>query len=100
LIADEVGLGKTVIAADIIRRLAERKHKDYIHNLAGQSDEKPVELTNNTPFIVYYICSNERVIAQNKKKLIEECGAAETRDDRLSMQWQYIDDGSKAKIKE
>lgn len=100
LIADEVGLGKTVIAADIIRRLAERKHKDYIHNLAGQSDEKPVELTNNTPFIVYYICSNERVIAQNKKKLIEECGAAETRDDRLSMQWQYIDDGSKAKIKD
>ena len=58
LIADEVGLGKTIIAGEVIRELAKQK-------TAG-------------PFIVYYICGNERVTAQNCKKLREICGGLET----------------------
>ena len=70
LLADEVGLGKTIIAADVIKRLAEKK--------------------GSAPFIVYYICGNQRVTAQNKGKLIAYCDGCETEDDRLSMQWCYI----------
>ena len=70
LLADEVGLGKTIIAADVIKRLADEK--------------------GSAPFIVYYICGNQRVTAQNKGKLIAYCDGCETEDDRLSMQWCYI----------
>lgn len=70
LLADEVGLGKTIIAAEVIKKLAEKK--------------------DGAPFIVYYICGNQRVTAQNKGKLIAYCNGCETEDDRLSMQWSYI----------
>lgn len=69
LLADEVGLGKTIIAADVIKRLAGKK--------------------GSAPFIVYYICGNQRVTAQNKGKFIAYCNGCETEDDRLSMQWCY-----------
>ncbi len=66
LIADEVGLGKTIIAAEIIKELASDK-----------IDE---------PYIVYYICGNERVTSQNCTKLREICGGIKVEDVRLSMQ--------------
>lgn len=69
LLADEVGLGKTKIAAAVIQELAKRK--------AGR-------------FIVYYLCGSQRVAAQNVMALRRDCGACEdksgTMDIRLSMQ--------------
>ncbi len=49
LIADEVGLGKTIVAGEIIRRLAKSKQ----------------------PLVVLYVCSNLSIAAQNKRKLLE-----------------------------
>lgn len=70
LLADEVGLGKTKISADVINELAKNK-------LAKNKDDR---------FIVYYICGNERVTIQNKNKLVEDCNAILTKNVRLSMQ--------------
>lgn len=66
LLADEVGLGKTKIAAGIIRALAAQKQK-------GQ-------------FIVYYLCGSQRVVAQNVAALSRDCDSAPANDKRLSMQ--------------
>lgn len=66
LLADEVGLGKTKIAAAVINALATKD--------------------SSKPFVVYYICGNQRVTDQNIKKLQEDCGAVETENVRLSMQ--------------
>lgn len=66
LLADEVGLGKTKIAAGVIRELAAKKE--------------------NGPFIVYYLCGSQRVVAQNVAALRRDCGGADTKDVRLSMQ--------------
>ena len=66
LLADEVGLGKTKIAAGVIRELAAQK--------------------KNKPFIVYYLCGSQRVVAQNVAALRRDCGGADTEDVRLSMQ--------------
>lgn len=49
LIADEVGLGKTIVAGEIIRRLAKSKQ----------------------PFVVLYVCSNLSIAAQNKRNLLK-----------------------------
>lgn len=72
LIADEVGLGKTIVAAEIIKELA----------------NKP---SNSGPYIVYYICGNERVATQNCRKLREICGGKDAEDVRLSMQWEHAE---------
>ncbi|MGE0853994.1 MAG: helicase [Hyphomicrobiaceae bacterium] len=50
LVADEVGLGKTVVARDIIQRLA-----------AGR----------RAPLIVYYITNGQRVAHQNRDRLVD-----------------------------
>jgi len=50
LVADEVGLGKTVVARDIIRRLA-----------AGR----------RAPLIVYYVTNGQRVAHQNRGRLVD-----------------------------
>src|SRR5689334_15924289 len=50
LVADEVGLGKTLVARDIIRRLSERRR---------------------VPLIVYYVTSGQRVAHQNRERLVD-----------------------------
>lgn len=50
LVADEVGLGKTVVARDIIRRLAQNRR---------------------SPLVVYYITSGQRVAHQNRTRLVD-----------------------------
>jgi hypothetical protein len=57
LIADEVGLGKTIVAKGIIAKAFER----YLA-LGGQTKENPT-------FNVVYICSNLALAAQNIRKL-------------------------------
>lgn len=69
LLADEVGLGKTIIAKEVIERLA-KWHKEKL---------------NDDHFKVLYICSNINIARQNAKKL----GIKDTLDvseSRLSMQ--------------
>ena len=51
LLADEVGLGKTIIAREVVTSLA-KKHKD-----------------ENKKFKVVYVCSNINIAAQNCRKL-------------------------------
>ena len=67
LLADEVGLGKTVVAAKVIEELA--KHK------------------KGNQFIVYYVCGNLRITGQNMDSLKSNIqNAQETSTERLSMQ--------------
>lgn len=53
LVADEVGLGKTIVARGLI----------------AKSFKKHIETTPNREFHVIYICSNQALAAQNLKKL-------------------------------
>jgi hypothetical protein len=53
LVADEVGLGKTIVARGLI----------------AKSFKKHIEATPNQEFHVIYICSNQALAAQNLKKL-------------------------------
>src|SRR5687767_5680626 len=48
LLADEVGLGKTIVARGVIERLLERRRK---------------------PLTVIYLCSNAEIAEQNRQKL-------------------------------
>ena len=50
LVADEVGLGKTVVAQHVIRQLIKAQ---------------------NRPLVVFYICSNLTIAQQNQNKLLE-----------------------------
>ena len=50
LIADEVGLGKTIVAQQVIRRMMRGRSK---------------------PVVVFYLCSNLSIAAQNRRKLLE-----------------------------
>ena len=54
LIADEVGLGKTIVAKGLIAKAMER------HLKSSRKDQ---------PFRVIYICSNQALTGQNLKKL-------------------------------
>lgn len=71
LVADEVGLGKTVVAQHVIREMMAKHDK-------------------GKPFVVFYMCSNLTIARQNRRKLLEVLPAAE-RDaadcpiDRLSL---------------
>ena len=71
LVADEVGLGKTLIARGVIARTA-KLHEDLQDDL----------------FKVIYICSNQNIANQNIKKLkiSEEVTVDGVTDTRLSMQ--------------
>lgn len=53
LLADEVGLGKTIVARGVIERLLERRR---------------------TPLIVVYLCSNAEIAEQNRRKLDPRAG--------------------------
>ncbi|MER8719625.1 hypothetical protein NKH64_14755 [Mesorhizobium sp. M0999] len=69
LIADEVGLGKTVVAREIVGRLAERKRK---------------------PLVVFYVSNGTSVATQNKTRVVEFLPEAERKraidtPDRLSL---------------
>ena len=72
LVADEVGLGKTLIARGIIAKLS-RYHDEILHD--------PL-------FKVVYICSNSNIANQNMKKLkiSNEITVENVSDTRLSMQ--------------
>lgn len=69
VLADETGLGKTMVSAAFINKLAEKK------------SEKPL--------IVYYICNNQRVTSQNVNKLARYCNAEVPEEDRLSLYFDY-----------
>jgi hypothetical protein len=69
LVADEVGLGKTVVAQHVIQRMAEGMGR---------------------PLVVFYMCSNLAIARQNRRKLLEilpkdERGFADCPIDRLSL---------------
>ena len=69
LVADEVGLGKTVVASEIVRRMSERRTE---------------------PLRVFYVCSNLAIAAQNLSRLVsflpnEERDSAVARVDRPSL---------------
>ena len=52
LVADEVGLGKTVVARGVIERLVRRNHR-------------------NRPLRIFYVCSSLAIAAQNKGSLLK-----------------------------
>lgn len=66
LLADEVGLGKTIIARGVIRclmcKLLERE-------IAGKSGEQIKNEADYYYFNVIYICSNTNIAKQNEEKL-------------------------------
>ena len=68
LVADEVGLGKTVVAREVIRQLSEG---------------------GSTRFTVYYVTSNTKVSDQNARRLVDFLGSdpdsAVSRVDRLGL---------------
>ena len=72
LVADEVGLGKTVVAQHVILQL--------IQGIAGP----------RRPLVVFYMCSNLAIARQNRRKLLEilppeERAEADCPIDRLSL---------------
>ena len=70
LVADEVGLGKTVVAQHVIKRLMKGRRK---------------------PLVVFYLCSSLAIASQNRRKLLEvlptkeDRAAADCPVDRLSL---------------
>ena len=69
LIADEVGLGKTIVAQQVIQRMMRGRSK---------------------PAVVFYLCSNLSIAAQNRSKLLEvlppeERAKATSHVDRLTL---------------
>ena len=73
LVADEVGLGKTVVAQEVIRELTKYRQG---------------------PLVVLYLCSNLSIAAQNRRKLLEllpeeEREAATCHVDRLTLVEAY-----------
>lgn len=70
LVADEVGLGKTLVAKGVIARLASWHKEEKADNL----------------FKVVYICSNQSIASQNIRKLYSGATVDGISDTRLSMQ--------------
>lgn len=69
LVADEVGLGKTVVAQHVVQQMAEDLGR---------------------PLVVFYMCSNLAIARQNRRKLLEILPSEERADadcpiDRLSL---------------
>ena len=70
VLADEVGLGKTLIACGVIAKMAKLRY-----------------LENDPLFKVVYVCSNQNVARQNIRKLdIFKTGYDDIAETRLSMQ--------------
>lgn len=53
LVADEVGLGKTIVSRGVVAKMYKRH----------------MQMTKNKPFTVIYICSNQAIASQNIEKL-------------------------------
>ncbi|MGE4589043.1 MAG: DEAD/DEAH box helicase family protein [Acidaminococcaceae bacterium] len=70
LVADEVGLGKTLVAKGVVARLA-----------SWYKEEKTEKL-----FKVVYICANQSIASQNIQKLYSGATVDGVSDTRLSMQ--------------
>lgn len=68
LVADEVGLGKTLVAVDVVRKLAERQRK-----------------TGGRPLRVFYLCSNLAIGQQNRRRFSRLKGLETTKVDRLTL---------------
>lgn len=73
LVADEVGLGKTVVAREIIKRMMAKKVKN-----------------GGGPFRVFYVCSSLAIASQNRANLLKvlpvnERHNAEIKVDRLTL---------------
>jgi hypothetical protein len=68
LLADEVGLGKTIVASEVIQRLSARRRR------RGRS------------FVVVYLCSNAEIAEQNRKKLDKSARRPLRRVTELAMQ--------------
>lgn len=70
LVADEVGLGKTLIARGVIAKMAKLRYQE-----------------NDPLFKVVYVCSNQNIARQNIRKLdIFKTGYDDIAETRLSMQ--------------
>lgn len=79
LVADEVGLGKTLIAKGVIAKMA----------LLREEERDDI-------FKVVYVCSNQNIANQNIEKLnISKIDIDETNRMRLSMQFFAIDKAEK-----
>jgi hypothetical protein len=65
LVADEVGLGKTIVAREIIRQTLKR------------FPEGPID--------IIYVCSSQAIASQNLDKLVIDAGGASARATRLSL---------------
>ena len=63
LIADEVGLGKTVVARTIIQKMMKRR---------------------SSPLVVFYVASNLNIAHQNRTKLLEFLQEKDERDDAMA----------------
>lgn len=85
LVADEVGLGKTIVAKGVINCLAYRKYRDMV---AANINEKVYR------FDVLYLCSNINIAVQNEEKLGFNSSGKKKPDEenRLTMVFkQYLD---------
>lgn len=78
LLADEVGLGKTLIARGVIEQLKKEK--------TGH-------------FTVVYLCSNLEIAAQNAEKLTPQDSSAQPLKERLTLMTLKIDSISRSKMK-
>ncbi len=80
LVADEVGLGKTIVARGVIGKLARQR-------LQEEGDDL---------FKVAYVCSSQNIVRQNLSKLApgeEYAVDAESGESRLSMQHLLVTEG-------
>ena len=77
LLADEVGLGKTLIAQGVVQRLSERRKR----------------------FTVVYLCSNLEIAAQNSEKLAPSDSQAKALKDRLTLMTLGINKESHAALR-
>ncbi len=77
LLADEVGLGKTLIAQGVVQRLSERRKR----------------------FTVVYLCSNLEIAAQNAEKLAPSDSQAKALKDRLTLMTLGINQESHAALR-
>lgn len=75
LLSDEVGLGKTIIAREVINRVGELRKK-----------------LNDDDYRIVYVCSNQNIIRQNIFKLVETTDIRKISDSRLSMQHLVLEE--------
>lgn len=76
LLSDEVGLGKTIMAREVIDRVRELRRQ-----------------LNDDYFRIVYVCSNQNIIQQNIYKLVEHSDdVLRISDSRLSMQHLVLEE--------